>query len=118
MVTGVAANSQSAARMPTGGKGLGVASSGESELEATPAQRKAPQSAMVTPNTQCHIPINKAHLEYINSDPEAIRGIENTHPYVSMTVNHRKQEEPPSTEVYECIRKFYNTSIRQTQQQL
>jgi hypothetical protein len=70
---------------------------------------------MVTPMISRHIPINKAHLEYMNSTPDAIKGIKNTCPrsggneetFVSMTVNHRNQGESPSTKVYEGIQKFY-----------
>jgi hypothetical protein len=81
------------------------------ELETSLAQRKPPQTSMVTPKISRHIPINETHLEYINSNPEASRGITNSCSYsggngetfVSMTVNHRNQGEPSSTKVYECI---------------
>jgi hypothetical protein len=70
---------------------------------------------MVTPRISRHIPINEAHLAYINSNTDATKGIKNTHPgsgdygetFVSMTVNHRNKGESPRTKVYECIHKFY-----------
>ncbi len=70
---------------------------------------------MVTPRISEHIPINETHLEYINSNLNAIKGIKNTcsssggngETRVSMMVNHRNQGESPSTKVYEWIKKFY-----------
>jgi hypothetical protein len=70
---------------------------------------------MVTPRISRHIPINEAHLVYINSDSDAIKGIKNTHScsggngekIVSMMVDHRHQGESPSTKVYEFIQIFY-----------
>ncbi len=84
-------------------------------LEISPAQKGPIQSSMVTPRISRHIPINEAHLVFINSDSDAIKGIKNTHPhsegngetFVSMMVNHRNQGKSPSIKVYECIRKFY-----------
>jgi hypothetical protein len=78
--------------------------------------RKGPiQSLMVTPRISWHIPINEAHLAFINSDLDAIKGIKNTRPcsggngetFVSMTVNHRNQGKSLSIKVYKCIQKFY-----------
>ncbi len=70
---------------------------------------------MVTPRISQHTPINEAHLEYINSNWDTIKGIKNTRPrsggngetFVSMMVNHRNQGKSPSTKVYGCIQKFY-----------
>jgi hypothetical protein len=53
----------------------------------------------------------EAHLAFINSDSDAIKGIKNTRPhsggngetFVYMMVNHRNQGESPSIKVYECI---------------
>ncbi len=83
--------------------------------EISPAWKGPIQSSMITPRIFQHIPINVAHLAYINLDSDAIKGIMNTHPhswdngetFVSMTVNHRNQGESPSTKVYECIQKIY-----------
>ncbi len=69
------------------------------------------QSLMVTPRISWHIPINEAHLAFINSDSDAIKGIKNTHPrsrgngetFVSMMVIHRNQGKSPSIQVYESI---------------
>ena len=36
------------------------------------------QSSMVTPRISQHIPINEAHLVYINSNSDAIKGIKKT----------------------------------------
>jgi hypothetical protein len=80
-------------------------------LEISPARKIPIQSLMVTPRISWHIPINEAHLAFINSDTDAIKGIKNTCPcskgngetFVSMTVNHRNQGESPSIKVYECI---------------
>ncbi len=110
---------QTAAVEPPGGKGPVTASTGmevetsyeQKEQETSPVKRKLPQTSMVTPKISRHIPINKAHLEYINSVPEAIKGIKNTCPCsggngeicVSMMVNHRNQGEPPSIKVYQDI---------------
>jgi hypothetical protein len=81
--------------------------------EITPAQKGPIQSLMVTQRISLHIPINEAHLAYINSNLDAIKGIKNTRPhsggngetFASMTVNHRNQGESPSTKVYACIQK-------------
>ncbi len=121
--TGVDGGDQTVAVEPPGGKGpLTVLTGMEEETSdkqkdhgTSPAQKRLPQTSMITPRISRHIPINKAHLEYINSDPDAIKGIKNTRPCsedngetcVSMMVNHRNQGEPPSTKVYECIQKFY-----------
>ncbi len=83
-------------------------------LETSPAQNKLPQSSMVTPRIPRHIPINEAHLEYINSNLDNIKGIKNTRlcsggngeTFLPMMVNHRNQGESPSIKVYECIKKF------------
>jgi hypothetical protein len=59
--------------------------------------------------------INEAHLAFIDSNSDAIKGIKNTRPssggngktFVSMMVNHRNQGKFPSIKVYECNQKFY-----------
>ncbi len=110
---------QTVAGEPTGGMGpLTVSTEMEVNtlekqkgLKTSLAQKRFPQTSMVTPRISQHIPINEAHLEYINSNSDAIKGIKNTHPcsggnggiFVSMMVNHRNQGESPSTKVYECI---------------
>jgi hypothetical protein len=84
-------------------------------LEISPARKGPIQSSMVTPRISWHIPINEAHLVFINSDLDAIKAIKNTCPcsrgngetLVSMTVNHRNQGKSPSIKVYECIQNFY-----------
>jgi hypothetical protein len=91
-------------------------------LETSPAQKRLPQTYMVTPRISQHIPINETHLEYINFDLDAIKGIKNTRPliggswetFVSTTMNHRNQGESPSTKVYECIQNSTSTFTRQT----
>ncbi len=119
---GVDGEDQTVAGEPTGFKGpltvsaeIEVDMSDEQKgLETSPAQKRLPQSSMVTPRISRHIPINEAHLEYINSNSEAIKGIKNTRPcsggngetFVSMMVNHRNQGESPSIKVYEGIQKF------------
>ncbi len=116
---GVDGEDQTGAGEPTGGKGpLTVLTEMEVDmldkkkgLEISPAQKRLPQSSMITPRILQHIPINEAHLEYINSNLDAIKGIKNIYPcsggnretFVSMMVNHRNQGESPSTKVYECI---------------
>ena len=50
------------------------------ELETSLVQRKPLQTSMITPKISQHIPINEAHLEYINSNLEAIRGSQNMRP--------------------------------------
>jgi hypothetical protein len=84
-------------------------------LEISPAQKGPIQSSMVTPRISWHIPINEAHLAFIDSNLDAIKGIKNTCPcsrgngerFMSMTVNHRNQGKSPSIKVYECIQKIY-----------
>jgi len=61
------------------------------------------------------IPIDEAHLNYINADEDACQGIRNVRPrskgtgqtFVSMTVIHKKQGVAPSVRVYECIKGLY-----------
>jgi hypothetical protein len=123
--TGVDSNYQAAAVEPPGGKGPVMVLTGmevemsykQKDQETSLAQKRLLQTSMVTPKISQHIPINKAHLDYINSNPEAIEGIKNNWPcsggdgeiFVSMMVNHRNQGqgEFPSTKMYECILKFY-----------
>ncbi len=77
----------------------------------SPARKGPLQSSMVIPRISWHIPINEAHLAFINSNLDAIKGIKNTCPrskgngetFVSMTVKHRNQGKSPSIKVYECI---------------
>jgi hypothetical protein len=84
---------------------------GKKSPEISPAQKGSIQSLMVTPKISRHIPINEAHLVYINSNLDAIKGIKNTCPFsegngetfASMMVNHRNQGKSPSIKVYECI---------------
>jgi hypothetical protein len=120
---GVDGEDQTAAGEQAGGKGPPTASTemevdtsdGNKGLETSPAWKGPIQSSMVTPRISQHIPINEAHLAYIKSNLDAIKGIKNTRPcsggngetFVSMTVNHRNQGESPSTKIYECIQKFY-----------
>jgi hypothetical protein len=60
-------------------------------------------------------PHHEAHLAFINSKLDSIKGIKITRPcsgedgegFMSMTVNHRNQGKSPSIKVYECIQKFY-----------
>ncbi len=84
-------------------------------LEISPVRKSPIQSSMVTPRISWHIPINEAHLAFINSNSDAIKGIKNTCPcsrvnrktFVSMMVNHKNQGKSLSIKVYECIEKFY-----------
>jgi hypothetical protein len=46
--------------------------------ETFPARKGPIQSSMVTPRISQHIPINEAHLVYINSNSDAIKGIKKT----------------------------------------
>ena len=70
---------------------------------------------MVTPKVTRKIPIDEAHLNYINADEDACQGIRNVRPrskgtgetFVSMTVIHKKQGVAPSVRVYECIKGLY-----------
>jgi hypothetical protein len=80
-------------------------------LEISPARKGPIQSLMVLPRISWHIPINEVHLAFINSDLNAIKGINYTCPcssgngetFVSMMVNHRNQGKSPSIKLYECI---------------
>jgi hypothetical protein len=82
---------------------------GKRSPEISPVRKGPIQSLMVTPRISWHIPTNEAHLAFINSNSDAMKGIKNTHPcssengetFVSMTVNHRNQGESPSIKVYE-----------------
>jgi hypothetical protein len=84
-------------------------------LEISPAQKGPIPSSMVTPRISWHTPINEAHLGFIKSKLDAIKGIKNTRPhsggdgetFVSMMVNHRNQGKSLSITVYECIWKIY-----------
>ncbi len=117
---GVNGEDQRAAEESAGGKGP-LSVSTEMEVE-TSDRNKGPETLQhrrgqsnplwsVTPRISQHIPINEAHLAYINLNSHAIKGIKNTRPctggngetFVSMTVNHRNQGESPSIKVYECI---------------
>jgi hypothetical protein len=114
---------QTAAGEPTGGKGPLTVLTGievdtpdtQKGQETSLAQKRLPQTSMATPRISRHIPINEAHLEYIISNSDAIKGIKNTRlrsggngeTFVPMMVNHKNQGESPSTKVYECIQKFY-----------
>jgi hypothetical protein len=53
---------------------------GKKGPEISPAWKGPIQSLMVTPRISWHIPINEAHLAFINSNSDAIKGIKNTHP--------------------------------------
>ncbi len=116
---GVDGEDQTAARELSGGNGPPTASAemkvdtldGKRSPEISPAQKGPFQSLMVTLRISWHIPSNEAHLAFINSDLDAIKGIKNTHPrsrgngetFVSMMVNCRNQGESPRIKVYECI---------------
>ncbi len=88
---------------------------GKRSPEISPVRKGPIQSLMVTPRISWHIPINEAHLAFINSDSDANKGIKNTCPrsggegetFMSMTVNHRNQGKSLSIKVYKCIQKFY-----------
>jgi hypothetical protein len=88
---------------------------GKRSPEISLAQKIPNQSTMVTPRISWHIPINEAHLAFIHSKSDAIKGIKNTCPrsgengetFVSMTVNHKNHGKSPSIKVYECIQNFY-----------
>jgi hypothetical protein len=119
---GVYGEDQTVAGELAGGKGPPTASL-EMEVNipdgkspAIPPAWKGPiQSLMATLRISWHIPINEAHLAFINSNSDAIKGIKNTRPrsggngetFVSMMVNHRNQGKSLSIKVYECIQKFY-----------
>ncbi len=84
---------------------------GKRSQEISPAWKGPIQSLMFTPRIARYLPINEAHLAFINSNLDAIRGIKNTHPrsggngeiFVSMMVNHRNQGKSASIIVYDCI---------------
>jgi hypothetical protein len=86
--TAVDSEDQTGAEEPPGGKRpLMVSTMMEVDTsdkqkgqETSPAQKRIPQTSLVTPRISGHIPINKAHLEYINSNSDAIKGIKNTQP--------------------------------------
>jgi hypothetical protein len=121
---GVDGEDQTAAGELAGGKGPPTASTemeadisnGKRSPDISQARKGPIQSLLVPPRISWHIPINEAHLVFINSNLDAIKGIKNTHPhsrgneetFVSMMVNHRNQGKSPSIKVYECIQKIYN----------
>jgi hypothetical protein len=101
---------------PTASKEMEVdALDGKRSTEISPVRKGPFQSLMVFPRISWYIPINEAHLAFINSDLDAIKGIKNTCPcsggngetFVSVMVNHRNQGEFLSIKVCECIQKFY-----------
>ncbi len=114
---------QTAAGEPAGGKGPPTASTemeanaldGNYGQETSLAQKGPIQYSMVTPRISLHIPINEAQLAYINLNLDAIKGIKKICPgsggngetFVSMTMNHRNQDDSICTKVYECIQKNY-----------
>ncbi len=114
---------QTAAGKLAWGKGPPMASTkmevdipdGKRSLEISPVQKGPIQSSMVTPRISWHIPINEAHLAFINSNSDAIKGIKDTCPrsrrngetFLFMMVNHRNHGKSPSIKVYKCIQKFY-----------
>jgi hypothetical protein len=116
---GVDSEGQTAAGESAGGKGPPRLSTemevdmpdGKKGSEISSALKGPIQSSMVTPRISWHIPINEAHLAFINSDLDAIKGIKNTHPcsggngetFVSVMANHRNQGKSLSIKVYECI---------------
>ncbi len=87
------------------------------DLTSSPSLRvnNALKSSMVTPKVTRVIPIDVAHLNYINAEEDARQGIRNVRPrskgtgetFVSMTVIHKKQGVAPSVRVYECIKELY-----------
>jgi hypothetical protein len=87
----------------------------EASPEMSTAWKGPIQSLMVTPRISRYIPINKAHLAFINSNLEAVKAIKNTRPhsrgygetFASMTVNHSSQGKSQSIRVYEGIQKIY-----------
>jgi hypothetical protein len=86
-------------------------------LTSSPSPRadNALKSSMVTPKVTRVVPIDVAHLNYINAEEDACQGIRNVRPrskgtgetFVSMTVIHKKQGVAPSVRVYECIKELY-----------
>jgi hypothetical protein len=85
------------------------------DLTSSPRASNALKSSMVTPKVTRVIPIDAAHLDYINAEEGACQGIRNVRPrskgtgetFVSMTVIHKKQGVAPSVRVYECIKGLY-----------
>ena len=85
------------------------------DLTSSPRTSTALRSSMVTPKVTRKIPINEAHLNYINAEEDAVQGIRNVRPrskgtgetFVSMTVIHKKQGVTPSVRVYESIKGLY-----------
>jgi hypothetical protein len=100
-------------------------SDGKRSPEISPAWKGPIQSLMATPRISWYIPINEAHLAFIDFNFDAIKGIKNTCPcsggngetFMSMTGNHRNHGESPSIKVYECIQNFMSTCTRRTLQQ-
>ncbi len=82
---GVDGKDQTVAGELAGGKGPPTVSSemevnipdGKRSPEISPVQKNLIQS-LVTLRISWHIPINKAHLAFINSNSDAIKGIKNT----------------------------------------
>jgi hypothetical protein len=85
---GVDGEDQTAAGELAWGKGPPTASTemevnipdGKRSPEISPVQNGPIQSLMVTPRISQHIPINEAHLAFIDSNPDAIKGIKHTCP--------------------------------------
>jgi hypothetical protein len=83
---GVDGEDQTAAWEQAGGKGPPTVSTemevdtsdGNKGRKTSPAWKGPIQFSMVTPMISRHIPINEAHLAYINSNSDAIKGIKNT----------------------------------------
>ncbi len=94
-------------------------------LEISPVWKGPIQSLMVTPRISWHIPINKAHLAFINSNSDAIKGIKNTCPcsrgngetFMSMTVNYRNQGNLRALKCMSAFKNFTSTCTRRTLQQ-
>jgi len=86
------------------------------DLTLSPRANNALRSSMVTPKVTRMIPIDVAHLNYINTEEVACQGIRNVRPcskgtgetFVSMTVIHKKQGVASSVRVYECIKGLYS----------
>ena len=85
---GVDGEEQTAAGELALGKGPPTASTemdvdildGKRSPEISPARKGSIQSLMFTPRIARYLPINEAHLAFINSNLDAIKGIKNTHP--------------------------------------
>ena len=85
------------------------------DLTSSPRATTALKSSMVTPKVTRVIPIDAAHLTYINAEEGACQGIRNVRPrskgtgetFVSMTVIHKKQGVAPSVRVYESIKGLF-----------